>query len=482
VKTELPLVASLFFLEVSVLIIATAMYMKGDRPFAIFFSSKPGIVFIIAAAVVLLAGTAGIRQYLASTPTQLKHFHLVVTMNLITVLLVVITGEIAIRAWSRSSLEGETLGGRLLMPKSWEKVALYNRQLWERRSANALSYVVYDDLMGWTLGRNTKRKNRNILYWSSAEGIRAQNEGVTFSNARGKKRIALVGDSYTYGEDVTYEDTWGFLLEKEFGEVQVLNFGVSGYGVDQAYLRYEKDARVWNPQIVIFGLMDHDLQRTMNVYPWISYLNWMVPFSKPRFILRDREIIRLNVPPLAPDAIFGRKSITELPFLEYDRGYIGRDWEHRLYDVSYLARLFATKFPRWSPEHPDVSNEALVSVNAAIMQHFFRSAEQAGMIPIVVYFPWKAELERADRGEPNSPLAKQVLHQAGIPYTDTTSCLFELNAADRFLPEGGHYTAQGHAAVAKCLRNVVQQALAQAFVRRNLPDLETHLEVFRYSG
>jgi hypothetical protein len=351
------------------------------------------------------------------------------------------------------------------MPKSWEKVALYNRQLWEGRSANALSYVVYDDLMGWTLGRNTKRTNRNVLYWSSAEGIRAPSEGVTFSNAKGKKRIALVGDSYTYGEDVKYEDTWGFLLESEFREVQVLNFGVSGYGVDQAYLRYEKDARAWNPQIVIIGLIDHDLERTMNVYPWISYLTWMVPFSKPRFILRDGEIIRLNAPPLEPDAIFSRKSITDLPFLEYDRGYIRRDWEHRLYHVSYLARLFASKFSRWTKEHPDVSNEALVSVNESILKAFVHSAEQAGTIPIVVYFPYKAELERADRGEPNLPLAKHVLHQAGIPYTDTTSCLLELNAADRFLPEGGHYTAQGHAAVAKCLRNVVSQALPQAFVR-----------------
>lgn len=33
-------------------------------------------------------------------------------------------------------------------------------------------------------------------------------------------------------------------------EVQVLNFGVSGYGVDQAYqLRYEKDAKRWKPKV-----------------------------------------------------------------------------------------------------------------------------------------------------------------------------------------------------------------------------------------
>jgi hypothetical protein len=462
---DVPLFIALYVWELSIMAVAMAIYIKGERPFTVFLPRKPGMAFLCAVAISFIAGWLILRSYQASRSSRSRHFTFVVMTNVLTLLLILITSEITIRAWSRDSIEGEVLGGRVLIPKSWEKVALYNRELWERRSANALSYVEYDDLMGWTLGRNTKRKNREILYWSSSEGIRAPSEGVTFSNARRKKRIALVGDSYTYGENVKYEDTWGFLLEKELGEVQVLNFGVSGYGVDQAYLRYEKDARVWNPQIVIFGLIDHDFQRTMNVYPWISYLNWMVPFSKPRFILRDREIIRLNVPPLPPDAIFGRKSITELPFLEYDKGYISRDWKNSLYDVSYLARLFATKFTPWSTEHPDVSNEALVSVNASILKAFVRSAEQAGTIPIVVYFPWKTDLERANRGEPNLSLAKQVLHQVGIAYTDPTSCLLEVNSGDRFLPEGGHYTPQGHAAVAKCLGNVVRQSLPQASVR-----------------
>jgi len=49
-----------------------------------------------------------------------------------------------------------------------------------------------------------------------------------------------VGDSFTFGQEVTYEESWGYLLEKALGsEFQVLNFGVAMYGVDQAYLRYE---------------------------------------------------------------------------------------------------------------------------------------------------------------------------------------------------------------------------------------------------
>ena len=40
-------------------------------------------------------------------------------------------------------------------------------------------------------------------------------------------RIAIVGDSHTFGENVAFEDTWGSVLESTpQGYCQVLNFGV----------------------------------------------------------------------------------------------------------------------------------------------------------------------------------------------------------------------------------------------------------------
>jgi hypothetical protein len=164
----------------------------------------------------------------------------------------------------------------------------------------------------------------------------------------------------------------------------------------------------------------------------------------------------VNVPPLTPDAIFSRQSISELPFLEYERGYRPSDWQERLYHHSYLARLFVSRFSCWSAVSPDVSDEALVAVNAAILKAFVRSAEQAGTIPLVVYLPTKHELEN-----PSAPMltGRRALQEAGLAYTDPTSCLLEVNPAYRFMPSGPHYSPQGNAAVAKCLLNVVRQAL-----------------------
>jgi hypothetical protein len=458
-KNDLFLLCSLFLWEFSIAVILIATYMKGERLFVSFMSSKPGIVFLLAVVAFLITGTIITGQYLAYKRSPSRHFHLLVTMNLVTVLLMVAIGEIATRFLSRSSIEGDTLGGVVLKPKSWGTLARHYRELIDRASGD-LSYLVYDDLMGWTVGAN--RRSANGLYRSSFEGIRASEEGVSFAKLGGKARIALAGDSFTFGEDVKYEETWGHFLEKELGSgFQTLNFGVSGYGLDQIFLRYDKDIRTWKPKVVIFGFISHDVERTMFVYPFLSFPEWNMPFAKSRFIVREGELKNINVPTLTPEAIFSRGAITELASVEYHKGYKKSDWQTGLYDVSYLSRAFMTWFPQWEAVAPDVSDESLVSVNATIVKAFARSAMQEGAIPLVVYFPNKEELEKASAPR---TIGKRVLERAEIAYIDLTSCLLKVDAADRFGPLSRHYSSRGNAAVAECLVNDVRQALTQLSV------------------
>ena len=454
---DVVLFASLFLLESSIAIMSTALYMKGERSFEAFLSSRPGLAFLFTVFTFLVSSAGIIHMYLDRKRLQLRHFHLIVTMNLVTVLLILVTSEVAMRLLCRPSPQGETLGSMVLAPKNWGGVARANRQLLDE-AATRLSYLIYDDLMGWTVGSN--RKSANGLYYSSSEGLRAPHEGVSFANFTGKARIGLVGDSFTFGEEVVYEDTWGHLLEKALGsEYQVLNAGVGSYALDQAFLRFEKDVRQWNPKVVIFSFISHDVERTMRVYPFLSFPEWNLPFSKPRFILRDGTLKRLNVPPLASDAIFSRESVFELPFLEYDKGFSPDRWEEHAPHLSYLARTFVTMFPQWHPRSPDVTDEALVSVNASIVKAFVQSATEAGIIPMVVYFPQAKDLQ-----EPRlPPLGKQVLQRADITYTDLTACLLTVSPQKRFAP-GTHYSREGNAAVAKCLVDDVRRALAQASV------------------
>jgi hypothetical protein len=451
---ELLLLASLFLLELSIMLMPMAIYMKGERSFAIFLTSKPGMVFQGAIVLLFTVGAFIGYQYWVSKRSRSSHFRLIVMMNLVTVTLILVAAELTVRFSSQSSKEGETFGNTVLLPKNWQKVALHYRELLDKASG-VISVLVYDELLGWTVGPNIR--SADGLYYSSSEGIRAPHAGIKFADRPAKKRIALVGDSFTFGQEVTYEDTWGHHLEKALGsEFQVLNFGVPGYGVDQAYLRYEKDVRRWNPEIIIFSFINHDLVRTMSVYSFIAFPKSVLPFSTPRFVLSDGTLERINVPPLAPEAIFSRESISDLPFLEYQSDYDHWQWEKSLSHLPYLARLFVSRFPRWSHQNPQVSEEALVTLNATILQNFVRTARQAQATPIVVYLPSGNELKSTTQGS-LAPISKQVLEEASIGYTDLRPCLMDLDPADRLAPDATHYSPQANAKIANCVYDVVNE-------------------------
>jgi hypothetical protein len=457
-KRDLLLLICLFLLEATSVFILKALDVKGERPFDVFISTKPGLAFLCAAIVFLIAGAGIINLYLVNRHSPSRYFRLIVAMNLVTVLLILVTGEIVVRAGSRIHLDGEAFGKVALVPKNWETTRTHYRNVLEKADGD-LTYLVYDDRMGWSVGSN--RRSANGLYRSSPTGIRVPQEGVAFTMAEGKATVALVGDSFTFGEEVRYEESWGYHLDQLLGEeVQVLNFGVPGFGVDQAYLRYEKDASRWKPKVAIFGLFSNDFLRTMTVYPFIANPRWEMPFSKPRFRVSDGKSEILNVPPLRPEVIFSHESIFELPFLTLDRGYKESNWQTSVYHSSYLFQLFVSVLPRWSAVTPDFSEEAFVSINASILKSFVQTAAQEGTIPVAVYFPGRMELRRSS--EPPT-VVKRILHDIGMGYVNPSPCLLKVNPADRFMP-GGHYTPAGNAAVAKCLGPVIQEALRQAAV------------------
>jgi len=104
----------------------------------------------------------------------------------------------------------------------------------------------------------------------------------------------------------------------------------------------------------------------------------------------------------------------------------------------------------------DVSEEALMSLNILILRAFVRSAVKWGVTPIVVHLPQPSELETPTKTQ----IGRRVLEKSGIEYTDLMPCLLKSNPANRLVPSGNHYSPQGNATIANCLRNAVNESLA----------------------
>ncbi len=74
-------------------------------------------------------------------------------------------------------------------------------------------------------------------------------------------RIAIIGDSYIEGLQVSREKNFTHLLEQELNNKQtngkkfeVLNFGVSGFGIPQYYRTMEAEVMKYNPDLIIMAI------------------------------------------------------------------------------------------------------------------------------------------------------------------------------------------------------------------------------------
>lgn len=381
-----------------------------------------------------------------------------VASNLLVVGLLAVTTEAALRYLVVSNSYDEELAGFTLLPRQWKKVtAAYDAVLTKAESQP--TYLVPDQTLGWTIAPS--RKSENGMYLSSVEGLRSAEQGVSMKERSTTCRIALVGDSFTFGETVPYEDTWGAILgDRLGGRCQIVNFGVIGYGTDQVYLRYLKDVRPWHPDLVIFSFIDDDFRRTMSVYGFLTFPDGRFPFTKPRFILKGDEPERLLPPLASPREPFESDSIHHLPGIDYDVGYLPFEWDRAGWEwlaQSYIWRFLISVYPLHEVERPEVSPRESLKLNGILIAKLRQRILADGAKPLIVLFPQREYLEKTVL----EGVGTQVLQTERLSYIDVAGCMKSSVHADLFNPDG-HYSAKGNLRVAECLLDHVRAVMPPA--------------------
>tara|TARA_Y100001934_G_scaffold280918_1_gene388984 strand:- start:8206 stop:9297 length:1092 start_codon:yes stop_codon:yes gene_type:complete len=126
----------------------------------------------------------------------------------------------------------------------------------ERRADFTGHKYLFDEYLGW----------RNIPSWSSetrgrpltinSKGLRDRE--YTYERVTGKKRILVLGDSFTWGYGVgdraIYTEVVERMLAEEGKDWEIINTGVSGYGTDQEYLFLMKEGLKYKPDVVMLAL------------------------------------------------------------------------------------------------------------------------------------------------------------------------------------------------------------------------------------
>ncbi len=111
----------------------------------------------------------------------------------------------------------------------------------------------------------------------------------------GEACVSIYGDSFTYGDGVTDEEAWSNQLSRLVG-CRVANYGVGGYGSDQATIRFEQNVDDEAP-VVVLGHLSENILRNVNQYRKLLAAGGGFGL-KPRFALRpggELEVLPLQV-------------------------------------------------------------------------------------------------------------------------------------------------------------------------------------------
>lgn len=274
------------------------------------------------------------------------------------------------------------------------------------------SHLAYDPDLGWA-PRPLSASN-NGLYFYNADGIRVASSDFPISKNPQEQtlRIAIFGDSFTHCSDVPFHQSWGQYLQEYFQKAgvnaEVLNFGVDGYGIDQAYLRWKKSGSVYDPRIVILGFAPEDVLRCVNILRPLFPPAWGegIPFSKPRFIFDHGKLQLINVPALIPDKVPEvLKNIGSWDLSKHE--YWLRFWglqENFWFKSKFICLLYDTIRSIRSPDRGRQQFLELygepVQISLAIIDAFARDVVAHNAFFCIVYLPDMNALARLSQGAP----------------------------------------------------------------------------------
>jgi hypothetical protein len=237
-----------------------------------------------------------------------------------------------------------------------------------------------------------------------------------------RARISLYGDSFTWGTEVDNDHAWSNILS-EMLRARVSNYGVPGYGTDQAFLRFLHNTGD-EAQIVFINHLSENIKRNINQYRQLIAGGERVIGFKPRFIMdRYGQLTLIPLPSFSemeyphvvndperylPYEYFipnGPSGIQKLSFpYTWTSLKCLRNFHIRaiLFGIPLYAEFYA-------PNHP---SQAL-SITTGILKRFHEEAHTRGKTPIITVIPSGMSLLffREKGNWPYQPLMDELRHQ-----------------------------------------------------------------------
>ncbi len=263
---------------------------------------------------------------------------------------------------------------------------------------------IFDPEIGWDLmpgkrggSPNTGCQGKDWFYSLDERGSRE------IPGMAGDRLISLYGDSYTFGAEVDNDETWQYHLSGLTGS-HVDNFGVWGYGPDQALLKLKKnlDKGLGTP-VVVLGVYSEDVRRIVGTYrPFLTGQPSPIEF-KPALVGKSGTYeweTGHMMQAIGRDAFIQSFESAK----EHDFWYALNEKKPRR-DFPYTwaaAKLFKFVVFDYYLSTRNMWNHPLAQdIFREILTRFLKLAQQYDFLPVLVMMPEAGELEGHLDGKPS---------------------------------------------------------------------------------
>jgi lysophospholipase L1-like esterase len=325
-------------------------------------------------------------------------------------------------------------------------------------TGNQYVFYQFDPLLGWVNQPNVtgiyRRAEFSYPLVTNRHGMRYRD--VNLVRSEGVYRVAVLGDSFTWGIGVADKDRFTERVETIFqGRVEMLNFGVSGYGPIQYLIQLPRILEFHPDAVLIAFCLGNDFQD--NVF----YRRY--GYYKPYSALTDP--IEIRGYPLQNAKLHESNLI-------YDNLALARMAYETLRKFTTPLDLNIQQGPRTFDEdgrdiYFEPSDEArrdavarVAAVNAAILRDIKVALDLRGIKFAVVTAPTKCEYGHCFPDITKSPnlravnLLKRGADREGIHVIDSVGSI----TIDDFWSIDGHWRPTGHSKMADAIAQWMQNA------------------------
>ncbi len=319
---------------------------------------------------------------------------------------------------------------------------------------------LYDPDLGWVYKKG---------YWIGPPGLYAYDDSGARVAPRPfpTTRVSTYGDSFTHGDHVAAHETWSQRLAERLG-TNVLNFGVGGYGTDQALLRLEKNLAAGRAtEVVVLAICSENVNRVIShvraFYTNADCLPCATNGPKPMFA-RTAAGFRLLPAGAAPSVEEFEAAVDRAR--EADFWYRGLSFPYTLGVLRWYARgerqlhCGPRCMGRW-----DLPRARAVMLY--LLKRFAALARSRRFRPVVVVLPCGTDFAAVAAGE--APGYRRLLDEArGAPGLRRVTWVDPLASGPGTLrgypdsADGWHPGPEGHAAIAAVVAQAIGELPARA--------------------